>query len=642
MDDGVPNYLPGFEPENIKRLLDTFFATLDKQFPDKIIIRSEWNHEKWDNAAAYLCKSLGYAKGSEFLQAYGYQIVQTREPIHDYEKNLEPQNKEKPVKKEIQQKQERETPYKQEKPYKQKKKQKNRLPVIIGIVLILVASVMYSQGLFNMLLGNNISRSSGSGTKIPVINVYNMTLNDAVTALNNAGFTNITSNIGTDSNGDEWFVTRQSVIAGKSIRPEDQITLTCSKKCKLYLDLHSETNLLFSTYDMTVKLDGNEIGTIPNGEIFTYLTEVFNGKHTLYFCKSGSTSPRTTTSIDVSGDLTYSCDLSHGGSSIEIKNEKTNENIDGASLEVIDVTGKVLSEAMSKLKNIGFSNVREEPFGSIWDRDNWIVTKQGVSAGTVVDKNEFIRLDCISLDDYFNNTYVGKNINEIQESSKQSGFSVRFESDTYSDMNSSISKMDQNEKTDWIATRARQYGGADKTAVVTLRYNGVATPSPTSKPVATQKPAATKAPSTPKPAATKAPSTPKPAKTPTPYSYHSSKSKEIAKKGDSGVFAFKSRGGSYAQYYIIDFDAGYVYYFCDGNGDTTGERVKIDSGDLNNGLYVFYHDGSDTWLNILHFKYKNQPDHLILVDHNGFEWSFYQEFLDDALRVKNKKTFYDY
>ena len=33
-------------------------------------------------------------------------------------------------------------------------------------------------------------------------------------------------------------------------------------------------------------------------------------------------------------------------------------------------------------------------------------------------------------------------------------------------------------------------------------------------------------------------------------------------------------------YYIIDFDEGYTYYFCEGNGDTTCDRVRITEGDL--------------------------------------------------------------
>lgn len=79
MSDGIPNYLPGMEPENIQNLLNSFFGEIDELFTDKIIVWSEWNHDRWDKAAGYLCKTLGYSRGKDFLEAYGYKIVQERD-----------------------------------------------------------------------------------------------------------------------------------------------------------------------------------------------------------------------------------------------------------------------------------------------------------------------------------------------------------------------------------------------------------------------------------------------------------------------------------------------------------------------------------------------------------------------------------
>lgn len=123
---------------------------------------------------------------------------------------------------------------------------------------------------------------------------------------------------------------------------------------------------------------------------------------------------------------------------------------------------------------------------------------------------------------------------------------------------------------------------------------------------------------------------------------YSTNDQDTAKKGDSGVFSYKSRGGTYDIYYIIDFDEGYVYYFCDGNGDTTCDRLKMDSGDLNDVLIITYHDGSDVWSYGLHFKWKNQPDHLIMQDNDGFEYDFYTTNLSDALSLRKSKTIVDY
>lgn len=507
-------------------------------------------------------------------------------------------------------------------------KKKSKKTLIIAAAVILLLAVVGSRGGKSLSSRDTGVRDAESYTsserKIAVINVVDMTYPEAANALLSTGFTNITTNVDSNTDESQWVVIKQSVNAGKFIRPGDKIELTCALKCKLYIDVHSEANLMFSTYDITVSLDGTEIGSISNGKGFTYLADILSGDHSLVFCKAGSSSPKCTKKITVTGDMTYSCDLGHSGSSIDIKNEKTDSSISGATLEVVDVTGMVLSEAMAKLSEIGFSNVREEPYGSIWDKDNWIVTAQGIVEGTVADKNDFIQLDCISLDDYFSNTYVGKNVSEIQELAAASGFSIRFENDSWDDMNDEIAAMDQETKSDWLATKARQYGGADKTAVVTIKYTGevAATPKPT-------------------PAPTPIP-TPTPSPTLKPSVSYSSNDKDTAKKGNSGVFSYRDMGGSYYVYYIIDFDEGYVYFFCEGNGDTTCERVKMVSGNLNDVLIITYHDGSDTWSYGIHFKWKNQPDHLIVQDEDGFEWDFYTTDLDDALALLAKKSIYDY
>ena len=73
-----PNYLPGFEPENVKPALDRFLAVMEREYPDHMIAGSSWDHNKWDKAASMLCKVLGYSSGSEFLEAYGFTVEKER------------------------------------------------------------------------------------------------------------------------------------------------------------------------------------------------------------------------------------------------------------------------------------------------------------------------------------------------------------------------------------------------------------------------------------------------------------------------------------------------------------------------------------------------------------------------------------
>ena len=123
---------------------------------------------------------------------------------------------------------------------------------------------------------------------------------------------------------------------------------------------------------------------------------------------------------------------------------------------------------------------------------------------------------------------------------------------------------------------------------------------------------------------------------------YSSNPDSTVKNGNSGVYAYSSTGGSYENYYIIDFDAGYVYNFTYGNENNICDRVKIASGDLNDVLIITYRDGGDTWSYGLHFKWKNQPDHLILQDISGFEYDFYPTDLDEALRIMGTMKITDY
>lgn len=123
--------------------------------------------------------------------------------------------------------------------------------------------------------------------------------------------------------------------------------------------------------------------------------------------------------------------------------------------------------------------------------------------------------------------------------------------------------------------------------------------------------------------------------------YYSTNDLQTAKKGNSGVFAYK-KSGVYDIYQIIDFDEGYVYYFTDGNGNEICDKVKIVSGDLNNVVIITYHDGGTSWSEGLHFKWVNQPDHLVVEDSNHFEWDYYATNLNSALSIRNTKTIRNY
>lgn len=148
----------------------------------------------------------------------------------------------------------------------------------------------------------------------------------------------------------------------------------------MYIDVNSESNLFLSTYDMELYVDDRSLGFVANGKTFTKMIEVAEGKHEFIAYKSGSNDIYASTIIDVMEDMTFKCDISHSNS-ISFKNISTENSITGTSLDVPNVVGMLLSDAIKRMETIGFSNVREEPFNDIWDRTNWIVVSQGIQAG---------------------------------------------------------------------------------------------------------------------------------------------------------------------------------------------------------------------------------------------------------------------
>lgn len=124
--------------------------------------------------------------------------------------------------------------------------------------------------------------------------------------------------------------------------------------------------------------------------------------------------------------------------------------------------------------------------------------------------------------------------------------------------------------------------------------------------------------------------------------FYSTNDKETVKNGNAGIYSYKSKGGSYDVYWIIDFGAGYTYFFTEGNGESTCDKIAIVDGDLNDRITITWHDGGDERSWYLHFKYKNFPETLVVNDHFGFSTEFGTTGLENALKLRNTKTIKEY
>ena len=182
------------------------------------------------------------------------------------------------------------------------------------------------------------------------------------------------------------------------------------------------------------------------------------------------------------------------------------------------------------------------------------------------------------------------------------------------------------------------------------------TEEPTTKEPTTEEPTTpepTTEPTTPEPT-TETPTTPAPtteppttqAKTIPPVTTqgltYTTNDKSGAKAGSTGLFAYEGKErGQYAIYVVIDFDHSYVYFFTEGNGSTTVDRAPITSGNLNDGLFVKYTVGNDSWIENFHFKWANMPDTLVhVLDGDAIE--YIPTSLSHCIDIINSRTVIDY
>ncbi len=241
---------------------------------------------------------------------------------------------------------------------------------------------------------------------------------------------------------------------------------------QFYIDAKSDANLLFSTYDIEIHVDDQYLGAIPNGEYFTQLIELEEGKHVLVFSEAGNSSNKAEESFELTGDKSFSCELEHGMDKITLKNTSYKDGVTGSSLEMPDVVGMILSEAEKKLEQTGFVNVTHEgEDASIWDTDNWLIISQSVAAGTTVDKTAEINLVCRSLDDYFEETFKGLNVIEAKEKAVTLGFKVAYYNEDGDNVTEYIASLPDSEKEALVAVGARQASLSNDTVAIVVPYD---------------------------------------------------------------------------------------------------------------------------------------------------------------------------
>jgi len=123
--------------------------------------------------------------------------------------------------------------------------------------------------------------------------------------------------------------------------------------------------------------------------------------------------------------------------------------------------------------------------------------------------------------------------------------------------------------------------------------------------------------------------------------YYSTNDSNSVKAGNKGIYSYIKKGNEYDVYLILDLDEKFVYTCCYGNGDDSCWKSKITSGDLNTSLVVTMYDNGNSYQEVYHFNYVNNPSKLILVDTNQFVFEFIPTDLSKALSIKNSRKLVD-
>lgn len=399
------------------------------------------------------------------------------------------------------------------------------------------------------------------------------------------------------------------------------------KTYKLTIHVDFTENLIFSTYDVKFLLNGVEKGTMEHGASKDFELSVDPGEYTLTFENTESSSVKGEVTLTVDCDIDAAYKIYCHSDEVSVETIYVDRLVELAEGEVkLDVPAseykyKNYTEVEAALKALGFTNIKYEV---LYDIVFGITDEGEVESVSIAGNKDFKKSDVFASDaeiiityhmpeeaDPSNITmpmsssgYDGQNYLDVQQALKDLGFTnielgeVTEDDTSYTDGEVFLVEIGG------LSFDAGDVFSPDEK--VYIKYYHVVEPEPTG-PV-----------------------------------FYSTNDYETAKKGNTGVFSYVDHGGSYDIYWIIDFDEGYVYYFTDGSGDDFCDKLKIESGTLNDKVIITYHDGGDEWSYKLHFKYVDHPETLIMVDNNGFELKYTTTDLDDALSIRSTKNIKEY
>lgn len=437
-------------------------------------------------------------------------------------------------------------------------------------------------------------------------------------------------------------------------------------KYSVELEFECVANLIFSRYDIDIFVDGGKIGKLDHGATRAYSIELEEGAHTLVAAKEGSSSVDGTIDFQVSENTKLKYKFACKSNQVEI--EEIIEETKGEA-ETVDITvSDNLKTSLRTVscfdpntnKEIVFNGLRFSipahfdclKDGASESEAEYYPSEEICYCSLVFSEK---KLDCTKeqFDNYYKDSTADNFLQLLKEDDDRkilpilseavvvaglSGWTISFvseEADNPSNQSMVYYTFVYNPHNSKLIFILQAYGSDDESSYDYVGdYNKILQSAVLVADENNQPDTAIDT----NESAQDVPDS----KGNSNALYYSTNDRQTAKKGNTGVFSYSSSGKNYNVYWIIDFDEGYVYYFLDGDGNTTCDRLKIESGDLNDVLIITYHDGDDEWSYGLHFKWKSLPDILIMQDNDGFEYKYSPTDLKEALKKRESKTIKDY
>lgn len=221
------------------------------------------------------------------------------------------------------------------------------------------------------------------------------------------------------------------------------------KDCTLYLDIAFESNIFLDRNDVNIYIDETKAGSADHGEDFSALLTVKEGKHTLLIYRRDDHDVRTSKSFTLKDNSTIQCSIKTHSRSIELNDYTFTESIEGVLIAMPDVKGMRLTEAIRTLQDLGFQNISYESSdgSSVFDENNWVVTKKNQLTGEEIDKKAKILLTVTKLSDYLTSKLKGLPADRAADQAKALGYQVIYYKNVNGteDMTSEVEKLSAEE-----------------------------------------------------------------------------------------------------------------------------------------------------------------------------------------------------